>query len=203
MKETKQEKDKLDELDLSVVEGQLNTEEVKEEDVVETTENGSETNETENKGVEPAEEESVEEDNSEPNSTNLEQENEEKQEKVEEKTEETKLEDKEIEKIEEPEKIKPKTYECKETKHRFDPADKVFVADFRNVRDDKGYVKIQNQYRFAPLEGEIEKVIITRESDEKIVQYKLKNKAGSLYDEEDVCATYEEAEELCKEKNRG
>lgn len=121
---------------------------------------------------------------------------------TEETVEEPTLEDKEIAHIEEPKKLKAKPRDMKETKHRFDPGDPVFVADFRNIRDNAGYTKIENQFRFAPLQGEIERVIITRESGVKVVQYKLKNKAGSLYDEEDVCATLDEAETICKEKNR-
>jgi len=92
--------------------------------------------------------------------------------------------------------------EFKTTKHKFDPEDSVWVADFRNVRDNAGYTKIENQYRFAPIEAVVEKVIITMESGIKTIHYKLKNKAGSMYDEEDVCLTYEEAIKICEERNK-
>lgn len=83
------------------------------------------------------------------------------------------------------------------TVHKFAPNEKVFVADFCQNRDTQGYTKIVNSFRFSPKAGEIERVIITDK-----VQYKLKNRAGSLFDEEDVCHTEEEAEKLCEIKNR-
>ena len=88
------------------------------------------------------------------------------------------------------------------TEHKFDPDEAVFVAEFKNNRDNVGYTKIENQYRFTPLKAVIERVIITMESGSKVVRYKLKGKAGSLYDEEDVCRTEEEAKLLCEEKNK-
>lgn len=190
MKETKPNKE----------EKELKEEVVEEKEVVETaetTEIVAEKDEVVDSIVEPVKEESPAETTADGETTM------EEVESVKTEEETTKLEDKEVETIEEPKKLETKTFEMKETKHRFDPDDKVFVSDFRNMRDDKGYTKIANQFRFAPLEGEIERVVITKVGDTKIIQYKLKNKAGSLYDEEDVCATVEEAEELCKEKNRG
>lgn len=86
------------------------------------------------------------------------------------------------------------------TGHKFAPNEKVYVAEFCKVRDTQGFTKLVNSFRFYPQEGIIERVILT-ETPIK-VQYKLKNKAGSLFDEEDVCHTIEEAQKLCEYKNR-
>ena len=88
------------------------------------------------------------------------------------------------------------------TEHKFDPEETVYVAEFKNNRDNVGYTKIENQYRFTPIKAVIERVIITIESGVKVVRYKIRGKAGSLYDEEDVCRTEEEAVLLCEEKNK-
>lgn len=91
-------------------------------------------------------------------------------------------------------------YKKYKTEHKFAPNDKVFVAEFGQKRDSEGYTKLINSYKFYPRQGEIERVILTE--DPIKVQYKLKNRAGSLFDEEDVCHTEEEAERLCEIKNR-
>lgn len=96
----------------------------------------------------------------------------------------------------------PVVNEMKTTNHKFDPEDKVWVSEFKNIRDNAGFTKIENQFRFAPTEAEIEKVIITVESGVKVVRYKLKGKTGSMFDEEDVCLTYEEAVQLCNSRNK-
>lgn len=90
----------------------------------------------------------------------------------------------------------------KTTKHRYDPGETVYVAEFKNVRENVGYTKIENQYKFVPTEEQIEKVIITVESGVKVIRYKMKNKAGSLFDEEDVCNTMEDAAKLCEIRNK-
>lgn len=100
------------------------------------------------------------------------------------------------------EEVLQKKDKIKTTKHRYDPCEQVYVAEFRNVRENKGYTKIENQYKFVPTEEKIEKVIITIESGSKVIRYKMKNKAGSLFDEEDVCATYKDAVKLCDERNK-
>ena len=82
------------------------------------------------------------------------------------------------------------------TKHNFATGEEVYVAEFTQVRDSDGFTMVINNYRFVPTKGVIDKVIITDK-----VQYKLKGKAGSLYDEEDVCYDIEEAEKLCRNKN--
>lgn len=82
------------------------------------------------------------------------------------------------------------------TKHNFAAGEEVYVAEFRQVRDSNGYTMVVNNFRFVPMKGEIERVILTDK-----VQYKLKGKAGSLYDEEDVCFTEKEAQTLCDKKN--
>lgn len=156
------------------------TNEEKVEDKIEENKNGSKTTEKDSK------KEDVK-------STNVVKETSKKPEKAKSQPNSTKSEEKnEI----------PVVNELKVTNHRFDPEDKVWVAEFRNVRDNAGFTKIENQFRFAPLEAVIEKVIITMESGVKTVRYKLKNKAGSMYDEEDVCVTYDEVVELCDARNK-
>lgn len=89
-----------------------------------------------------------------------------------------------------------------QTAHNFEPDDVVYVAEFKNVRETMGYTRLENQFKFVPVSGEIEKIFITKESGVKCVRYKLKNKAGSMFDEEDVCSTIDECIELCDLKNR-
>lgn len=91
-------------------------------------------------------------------------------------------------------------YKTHKTEHKFAPNDKVYVAEFGQKRDSEGFTKLVNSYKFYPRAGEIERVILTE--DPIKVQYKLKNRAGSLFDEEDVCHTEEEAQRLCEYKNR-
>lgn len=86
------------------------------------------------------------------------------------------------------------------TEHLFAPNDRVFVAEFGQKRESDGFSKLINSYKFYPREGEIERVILTENPIK--VQYKLKNRAGSLFDEEDVCFTEEDAQKLCDLKNR-
>lgn len=86
------------------------------------------------------------------------------------------------------------------TEHLFAPNDHVFVAEFGQKRESDGFSKLINSYKFYPREGEIERVILTENPIK--VQYKLKNRAGSLFDEEDVCFTEEDAQKLCDLKNR-
>lgn len=86
------------------------------------------------------------------------------------------------------------------TEHKFAPNDHVFVAEFGQKRDSEGFTRLVNSYKFYPREGEIERVILTEHPIK--VQYKLKNRAGSLFDEEDVCYTEEDAKRLCEYKNR-
>ena len=102
--------------------------------------------------------------------------------------------------IEEVEKRPVRKNEAKEpyvTLHRYAVGEKVWVASFEKNRDSNGYTRIVNSFRFTPVEGEIERIVITDK-----VRYKLKNKAGSNYDEEDVCDSYEDAMELCNFKNK-
>lgn len=82
------------------------------------------------------------------------------------------------------------------TQHKYAPGDKVWVAKFTQERDSKGFSQLINSFRFSPMQGEIEKIMITDK-----VRYKLKNVAGSNIDEEDVCWTQQECVELCKKKN--
>lgn len=91
-------------------------------------------------------------------------------------------------------------YKTHKTEHKFAPNEKVYVAEFGQKRDSEGFTKLVNSYKFYPRAGEIERVILTE--DPIKVQYKLKNRAGSLFDEEDVCHTEEEAQRLCEYKNR-
>ena len=88
------------------------------------------------------------------------------------------------------------------TEHRYDPEEEVFVAEFKQNRDSTGFTKIENQFRFTPVKAIIERVVITIESGKKVVRYKIRGKAASLFDEEDVCRTEEEARLLCEEKNK-
>ena len=88
------------------------------------------------------------------------------------------------------------------TEHRFDPEEEVFVAEYRQNRDSQGYTKIENQFRFTPLKAVVDRVIITSESGKKTVRYKMRGKAASLFDEDDVCKTEEEAIKLCEERNK-
>lgn len=83
------------------------------------------------------------------------------------------------------------------TEHKFAMGDRVWVCDFSNKRGNGKFSQVVNEYQFNPKEGEIERVIITDR-----IQYKLKNKSGSLYDEEDVCYTEKQAMKLCDKKNR-
>lgn len=82
------------------------------------------------------------------------------------------------------------------TLHNYTVGDEVWVASFEKSRDSSGYTRIVNSYRFMPVKGVVERIVITDK-----VRYKLVHKAGSNYDEEDVCSTYEEALALSNKKN--
>lgn len=115
--------------------------------------------------------------------------------KTETKKEEPKKEEKKPEVVK-AEEIKDGRHGVLTTKHNFAPGDKVWVAGFEKNRDTAGFTRLVNSFRFIPVAGEIEKIMITDK-----VRYKFKNVAGSNYDEEDIRWTEKEAKELCDKKN--
>ena len=119
------------------------------------------------------------------------------EEQVVQQVEQTETKEEAIEVVEERPVRKNGAKEPYVTLHRYAVGEKVWVASFEKNRDSNGYTRIVNSFRFTPVEGEIERIVITDK-----VRYKLKNKAGSNYDEEDVCDSYEDAMELCNFKNK-
>lgn len=112
----------------------------------------------------------------------------------EQKVEEKKVEEQPVETQDD--KKQEVTHEINITKHKFKMNDNVWVPEFSNTRRSGDFAQVVNSFQFNPRNGDVERVMITDK-----IQYKIKGKAGSLYDEEDVCWTEEEVKALCDKKN--